>query len=101
MRLRIVTPLTVIIEIGEPIEVDPQRDRKAEVDTLMEQIERDSRMVRASARATDKDVRGTEFPGELPSMFPFRPLPKLPADTRTNCLNRSAGDKGRPRREVA
>lgn len=38
-KARIHPPLTVIIEIGEPLEVDPQRDRKAEVDPLMAQIE--------------------------------------------------------------
>ena len=32
-------PIKVIIEVGEAIPVSPERDRKAEVDPLMSQIE--------------------------------------------------------------
>lgn len=40
-RVRVHGSLKAVIEIGEPIEVSPQRDRKAPVDPLMAALERD------------------------------------------------------------
>jgi hypothetical protein len=40
-RVRAYDPLKVIIQVGAPIEVSPQRDRKAVVDPLMLRIESD------------------------------------------------------------
>jgi len=40
-KVRVHGSLTVIIEVGEPIEVEPRRDRNSEVDPLMTRIEAD------------------------------------------------------------
>jgi 1-acyl-sn-glycerol-3-phosphate acyltransferase len=40
-RARAYSPIKVIIEVGAPIDVSPQRDRNAEVDPLMAAIERE------------------------------------------------------------